>query len=118
MEDRVKGSSRKEADTPEEIGQKAGELLLAVLEELQANRKELQASREESAALRQLLAQVLASWSQETETCPAPEAGEEVQEPYDAGASASQRLNRSDRPVPIKFVDRSIGQNTGGNRDE
>ena len=109
MEDRVKGSSRKKADTLEETGQKAGELLQAVLEELQANREELQTSREESAALRQLLAQVLASFSGSPETSP-PEAGEAEQEAHDTGTSASRQLNRSGGPVPITFEDRS--QNT------
>jgi hypothetical protein len=59
MDDSVKEARpTKKATAKEETGQKAAELLLAVLEELKASRAELKASREESEALRKLLAQV------------------------------------------------------------
>ena len=97
MADRVKAASgsQKKAETTEETGQKAAELLLAVLEELKA-------SRAESAALRKLLAQVLATLAR-------PEGTEEsfIQEAIgsqegSARSSAERRVNRS--PVAIQFI--------------
>ncbi len=102
MDDGVKGArASKKATAPEETGQKAAELLLAVLEELKA-------SRAESAALRKLLEKVLAALAgtKETEESFAQEAieGEAGQE-GSASSLAARRVNRTSGPAAILFVD-------------
>ena len=100
MAESVKGASGSQTKTEatEETGQKAGDLLLAVLQELKA-------SREESAALRKLLEKVLAALArpEETEGIFVEEAVEDQE--GSARTSAARRVNRLPGPVAIQFAD-------------
>ena len=99
-EDCVKGpDSQKKAEPTEETGQKAGELLLAVLAELRASRKE-------SEALRKLLETVLAALTkQEARSQEANEETAQERNEGSAGPSAPGTLKRATGPVAIQFLD-------------
>ena len=109
MDDGVKGArAPKKSPASEESGQKAGELLLAVLQELKA-------SREESAVLRQLLAQVLVALAkpEEIEESFTQEAIKvEVRQEGGSRSLAERQVKRSPGPVAIQFVNatRTISQ--------
>ncbi len=115
MDDGVKGArAPKKATAPEETGQKAAELLLAVLEELKA-------SRAESEALRKLLAQVLTALArpEEAEEDFAQKAFEgQARQEGSAKPSAPRKLNRSPVPVAIEFVDMTRNDGQEKRRDQ